>query len=184
MRVFAGLPIPGKMIEKIKSVCTYLKDTYRGIKTVKPEGIHVTLFFFGELPEKSVAELIRLMDDKSLKQPPIPASFNGFGQFPPRGNCKVLYIKINQGKDKIISYYDLYTELLQSYSFGKKPDKKFIPHITLSRNKRERFTDDFPGSIPFTLNDAFIIDRCVLYESVLSPAGAFYKPLKTVLFHT
>ncbi|MBN2534320.1 MAG: RNA 2',3'-cyclic phosphodiesterase [Spirochaetales bacterium] len=182
MRVFAGLPVPEQMTGKIRQVCDYLKEKYRGLNVVKSEGLHVTLYFFGELPEHSVHELIHLMDDRSLIQKKIEASFHGFGQFPPRGNPRVLYVHIEKGKELITAYYEKYVHLIRPHGFGAPPDKEFVPHITIARNKRERLPRDFPASLPFVLNDFFTINRCVLYQSVLTPAGAEYKALKTIMF--
>jgi 2'-5' RNA ligase len=186
MRIFAGLPIPGEMIEKVRQVCGYLKETYRGLNVVKAEGLHITMHFFGEMPKHAVDDLIQLMDDQSLKRTKIGASFNGFGQFPPRGNPRVLFVHIEQGKEEIASYQENYAKLIRSHGFGnpedKKPDKKFVPHITIARNKRERLPRDFCGSIPFTLTDSYPIDRCILYQSILTSTGAEYEALKTIIF--
>lgn len=183
MRIFAGLPIPGEMIEKVRQVCEYLKEKYRGLKVVKSEGLHVTLYFFGELPKHKVDELVHLMDNKSLIQKKIDASFSGFGQFPPRGNPRVLFVRIEQGKEEITSYHKNYVKLIRPHGIGNPPEKKeFVPHITIARNKRERLPRDFIGSIPFTLEESFTIDRCILYQSILTPAGAEYEALKTIMF--
>lgn len=192
MRIFTGLPIPGEMIEKVGYVCEYLKKTYRGLNVIKSEGLHVTLYFFGEMPKHTVNELIHLMDDQSLKQKKIDASFNGFGQFPPRGNPRVLFVAIEQGKEEITAFYKRYSKLIRSHGFGnpadknksgkRSGDKRFVPHITVARNKRERLPRDFLESLPFILNDLFTIDRCILYKSTLTSAGAEYEALKTIMF--
>ena len=181
MRIFAGLPIPGEIIENLREVCSFLREKYRGLKVVKSEGLHVTLHFFGELQKHTADELINLMDDQSLRQKKIKTSFKGFSQFPPRGNPKVLYVNIGQGKDEIISYYKLFFKLIRSHGFVDSAQKKFIPHITIARNKQEKLPRNFPDSIPFTLNDSFMIDRCILYNSILKPTGAEYEALKTVV---
>lgn len=182
MRIFTGLPIPVEVIENVKAVCHYLKETYPGLSIVKPDGLHVTLHFFGEMPKHSVEKLIQLMDDHALKQKKIEVSFNGFGQFPLRGNPRVIFIQLDKGSEEITEFYNRYIKLIVSRGFGKPDTKQFVSHITVARNKRERLPRDFHDTVPFTLCDSFTIDRCILYESILTSGGAEYNALKTILF--
>jgi 2'-5' RNA ligase len=182
MRVFAGLPLPPEIITGLKKASDVLKSGYRGVRTVKPEGLHITLFFFGELDDAKVAELIGLMDESVLAINKIKASFGGVGQFPKNGNPRVIYINIEKGRQEIVSFYETYLNLIGSIGYSN-PDKneEYIPHITLARNQRERIERGFLSSLPRVTED-FSIDRCVLFQSVLKPTGAEYSPLKTVMF--
>jgi 2'-5' RNA ligase len=182
MRVFAGLPLPPEIIEKLKKVGEVLKSEYRGVRTVGPEGLHITLFFFGELQETKVNELIELMDEKVLVRKRIQTTFGSIGQFPKKGNPRVIYISVVEGSEEIISFYKTYYNLIRLKGF-RDPDesKDYIPHITLARNKRERIERGFLESLP-RVTDDFTIDRCVLFKSVLKSTGAEYTPLKTLMF--
>jgi 2'-5' RNA ligase len=182
MRVFAGLPIPPAIITRLKKVSDVLKSEYRGVRPVKPEGLHITLFFFGELKDEKVAELIELMDERVLARKKIQAAFGGVGQFPKKGNPRVIYIDIEKGRQEIISFYETYINLIGSIGYGNSDkNQEYIPHITLARNQRERIEREFLESLPRVTED-FSIDRCVLIQSVLKPTGAEYSPLKTVMF--
>ena len=184
MRIFAGLPIPAVMMEKAGRVCEYLKETYKGLNVVKSENLHVTLHFFGELNKDTVDDLIQLMDDAGLQQKKIDISLNGFGQFPPRGNPRLIYIDIEKGKEELIAYYKRFTNVMNINGFDIEGGKKFVPHITLARNKRVKLPVDYQSLIPITLDDCCTIDRCVLFQSTLRPGGAVYSGLKTTIFKT
>jgi RNA 2',3'-cyclic 3'-phosphodiesterase len=182
MRIFAGLPIPAEMIVKVSRVCHFLKETYKGLNVVKFENLHVTLHFFGELNKHTVDDLVQLMDDPSLQQKKIDISLSGFSQFPPRGNPRVIYIDIEKGKKEITAYYKRFINLMTKNGFDIQETKKFIPHITIARNKRVRLPGDYRSSIPITLDDSCTIDRCVLFQSTLTPGGAEYSSVKTTIF--
>jgi 2'-5' RNA ligase len=182
MRIFTGLPIPAVMMDKVSRVCEYLKETYKGLNVVKSENLHVTLHFFGELNKDTVDNLIQLMNDPGLQQKKIDISLNGFSQFPPRGNPRVIYINIEKGKQELIAYYKRFINLMTKNGFDIEEEKKFIPHITIARNKRARLPGDYRSLIPITLDDLCTIDRCVLFQSTLTPGGAEYSALKTTIF--
>ena len=182
MRVFAGLPMPGAIIQRINCILSFFKERHKGLKLVKPEGIHITLFFFGELSEDKVNEIISLMDSPDIHRQKIKTAINGIGQFPGRGNPRVIFLNIKEGKDKIIEYYNTYLKLIGQAGYkSQDKDKKYEPHITIARNKREKlkynYLEDAPG-----IEEVFYLDRCVLFNSVLKPQGAEYFPLKTVMF--
>ncbi|MBN1699139.1 MAG: RNA 2',3'-cyclic phosphodiesterase [Spirochaetales bacterium] len=182
MRVFAGLPLPPEKITELKKTVDFISAGSRYLRAVKPAGLHITLFFFGELRQEKVDGLIRTMDDGVLKGKKIAARFGEIGQFPEKGNPRVIYIGIGEGSGEITSYYETYCRFIGNAGFGSRDKyKEFVPHITLARNKGGRLDEEFLFSIPRP-GDGFIIDRCVLYQSVLSSAGAEYMPLKTILF--
>jgi 2'-5' RNA ligase len=68
-------------------------------------------------------------------------------------------------------------------------EREFTPHITLAR-VRSREPRERRGGDPIVLADveelfrfeySLILDRLVLYQSILRPQGAEYKVMKTVV---
>jgi len=197
IRVFAALPLPGEALARLERAAEELERRGRDFRVVRPEGMHVTLFFFGELEQERVSLLQRAMEAPAVGMPALEASLGGLGQFPPRGAARVLYCPVLRGGEEIAGLHRRLREALlaawesspgqagQSGAGGRPPwdDRRpFKPHVTVARSRRG---GGAPGGLS-GLEEAFgfeqpaTLDRLVLYQSILKPGGAEYRPLKTV----
>lgn len=182
MRVFAGLPLPAPVIDRLLRLAAELKNRYQELRVVRPQALHVTLVFFGELDQDQVLEVMRIMDSPRLKVASIRAVIGGIGQFPPRGRPRVLFCPLVKGGPEISYLYRCFMELLvRNGNFDLQEDREFTPHITLARNKGLRIELADLEAL-FGFEDSLILDRLVLYQSILKPQGAEYRSLKTVMF--
>lgn len=182
MRVFAALPLPGPIILRLEEAARRLAAGCPGLKIVRPEGMHLTLHFFGEIAEEQAARVGAVMEDPALDLPAIPAALGPFGQFPPRGNPRVIWCGIRRGAEAVADRQRTFRRLIGGAGFPPDPaERPFSPHITLARSGSERIAPGALEELPI-LSDEFVLDRLVLYQSILSRQGAEYRPLKTVAF--
>lgn len=181
LRVFAGIPLQE---EAKKEIGIWMdKNTYPSLKFVNPELLHITLFFFGELNQLEVEKLITSINN--FKGAVVKASLGGISFFPSYKKLKVCYIRVEQGSDKIAEIYRDF--VLDIKELGYIPQgKKFVPHITFARRKKARKNAGNREDWSFFKNKNFniknlILDKLVLYRSVLKPDGPEYYPLKEIL---
>jgi RNA 2',3'-cyclic 3'-phosphodiesterase len=182
MRVFAGIPVPAAVKSALKNVLDVLKNQYPGLKAVAPQNLHFTLYFFGELTDAETGRIAALMDDPALKRERITARFRGFSQFPERGNPRVIHLELDRGGDQMDDCHKAFLSLVIKAGLDRDEDnKRFVPHLTLCRNSRERIQPGYLSSLFFP-KDEFTLESLVLFKSVLKPSGAEYSPLKTLIF--
>ena len=189
MRVFAALPLPAQAVAKLAKAAAQLKERYPDVKVVKPEGLHVTMVFFGELNQDQLMEVMRVMDSPELRVASIRAVMGGVGQFPPKGQPRVIYCPIHKGAPEIGHLHGVYRRHLSRIeSLSLEGGREFTPHITLARvrNRERGGTGRQDRIAPADVEELFrfeyslILDRLVLYQSILRPQGAEYKIMKTV----
>jgi 2'-5' RNA ligase len=185
MRVFAALPLPDQAVEKLGKLAEQLKARYPELKVVRPQGMHITMVFFGELGQEQVLEVMRAMDSPELKMASIRAVMGGVGQFPPKGQPRVIYCPIQKGGPEIGYLYRVYYRLISGVQgLSLEDERDFTPHVTLARNRRERSRASRISLSEveelFRFEYSLILDRLVLYQSILRPQGAEYKVMKTV----
>lgn len=178
MRVFAGLALSDNIVRLIDRWCQSWAERQRGLKPVKPESLHVTLFFFGEKNKQDIGNLITALDRLHLKM--IEASLGDISCFPNAAKPKVYYLGIAKGGGRVISLYESFMETILPLGY-RKDTKGFTPHITFARSKKREPAVSLPGYGQINGKD-FILDRLILFESRLKPDGAEYFPLKTVPF--
>ena len=190
MRVFAALPLPDQAVEKLGKLAAELKARYPDLKAVKPHGMHITMVFFGELNQEQILAVMRAMDSPELKLASIQAVMGGVGQFPPKGQPRVIYCPIQKGAPEIGYLYRVYYRLVSGVEgLSLEGERDFTPHVTLARNRvagskgeRTRASRIALSEVEelFRFEYSLILDRLVLYQSILRPQGAEYKVMKTV----
>jgi 2'-5' RNA ligase len=164
-------------VSSLEAALAPARRTTPDLRWVSAGGFHVTLHFFGEVPEPGVAALQRVFDDPDLRVPAISLRLGALGKFPPRGNPRVLWVGLEQGVEELRSYWDLFERKISP--LGWVPDERgFSPHVTVARAGRAaRASEDLNVEIPPV---AFLMEQCVLFQSILGRAGAQYVPLKRI----
>jgi 2'-5' RNA ligase len=177
VRVFAALPLPSAVVGSLDSALAPARRAYQGLRWVSASGFHMTLHFFGEVSEEDVAALTQVLDDPDLRVPAIPARLGKIGQFPPRGNPRVLWVGLERGEEEMRAYGSLFEKKISP--LGWTPDERgFSAHITVARAGKSPFAG-WNSSVEIPRTD-FFMEECVLFQSILGRDGAQYVPLKKI----
>jgi len=157
-----------------------LKETGADLKLVKPENIHVTLRFLGEIQQEMIKKISDEMDGISFE--PFNMELQGVGVFPNIRRINVIWVGIRKGLKQVEEIYDQLEGCLTKLGF-KSDGKKFSPHITISRVRTGRNKEDL-GHLLKELQDldfgSFKISTLKLMKSVLTPKGPIYSTLHEV----
>lgn len=76
MRLFVALDIPADVRGAMGATIARLRDVARGARWVRPEGVHLTLKFIGEVPEERVAAIMEALRGVNRRAPRVAASKN------------------------------------------------------------------------------------------------------------
>ncbi len=152
---------------------------YCGIRWVKPETIHITLKFCGEIPEEMASAVSSLLD-KELPRGPFELAAHGIGGFPKISAPRVVWTGIAGETEKLCALAQAADNLAARRGVAKER-KKFSPHITLGRRSetaplpaealRELTFDEI--SLP-----SWTVREVIFMRSELTPKGPIYTPLK------
>jgi len=94
MRAFVALEVPPPVLEPVKRLQAELSRTIAGFRWVKPEGIHLTLKFLGEIGEESVAEVGEAVKRSAGKVNPFELYLSGLGAFPDFARARVIWVGV------------------------------------------------------------------------------------------
>lgn len=178
MRLFLAIPLPSSALTRLAAVTQGLGG--RQLKVVRPEGLHLTLVFLGEREEAEARAVGDLLDAAELAVPRISASLGGYGQFPPRGEPRVIYTPVREGAREIIALQQALVGVLRRAQVRlEEQTREFMPHLTLARRGTGR-TDLRGLQDLLAFEERFVADRLVLFQSLLKPAGAEYLALRTL----
>ncbi len=177
-RLFIALPVDDKdAVRSLDSVCGQLKKYESFLKIVPAENYHITLKFFGPVkPEMADSITDAFLSLDRLKK--VEYKIEGLGAFPRPDNPSVVWAGLKCDNDPLMEIFQKVEELGSSFGFPAET-KKFIPHLTLARIKRDSSVHrDFKNFIMNNRETKFApsaFRELVLFESVLKRTGAEYS---------
>lgn len=188
MRVFAAFPLPTEVSAGICSAFSHSRTLAPKIRWVHAEGMHLTLHFFGEIPEGKIDGFSSLFDDPELQRPVIRARLGDLGFFPPGGSPRVLWVGLQEGAEEMHAFWRLFTEKIQPLRRADGPlcnwspdGRGFFAHVTVARSGATPMSADLVREVQVPPGE-FQIAECVLFRSLLGAGGAQYVPLKAIHF--
>src|SRR5512136_114839 len=82
IRTFIALPIPDDIKDSLQSAILKLKGKNHGVRWVKPEGLHITLKFLGDIHEDLLGTLSVELDRAAQNHHALKLSLSSCGAFP------------------------------------------------------------------------------------------------------
>lgn len=187
MRAFIAIDLPPQCLTPIHQLMTQLKALIppTALRWTDPQQLHLTLKFLGEISETTAIDVQNGMQATLTSQPPFDLEIKGTGVFPSRRAASVVWLGVTASPDLM----QLHEQLNQAlHAVGIKPDKKhFNPHITLGRVRRpvDTKTRLWIGDVVDRFSSEtfaqFLVQAVHVYQSELTPQGAFHTKLSTVL---
>lgn len=180
MRLFAALPVTGDATPELTGLLREYQRMDWPVRWVRPEGLHLTVKFFGEVRSGLVPEIEKALRQASRGVAPMPLAPRELGAFPGFATAKVLWAgyEAEGTLELLVHRVEQGAEAL-GFPVEGRP---FRPHVTIGRVRDGRGLPhaaiDVLEARP--LLHGFVADRLVLYESVTGPAGAAYTPLVTI----
>lgn len=179
-RCFVAIDLGEPVRTAIASYLAELRATVAGIAWTRPENLHLTLAFLGDVPAARIAPLVERLTDGLRGAPPLAVRAVGVGAFPSLARPQVLWIGIESPDLGAVA------DAVQSACMAEglpRDAKPFRPHVTLGRvrARNRRATPDLmrlarDGGREFGRTP---VDRVVLYRSRLDASGARHTPLAT-----
>lgn len=177
MRTFIAIELGPVLGKRLEEVLVRLRKLAPDARWVKPDSLHLTLSFLGEMADAGVPAVGEAIARVAARHKPHTLRAQGSGTFGPFESPKVLWVALSGDLTALAA---LHTDLAAQLSaLGYKPDfEKFEPHLTLARAKHPRgdaalarcaaaMSDEAFGEMPVT--------EVVLFHSLSGPDGMQYQ---------
>jgi 2'-5' RNA ligase len=182
IRTFLAIEMPDALRPGLSLVQGELKKSGADVRWVPVGNIHLTLKFFGSVPEEEIGSLALAAREAAAAAEPFQLQVTVAGAFPSPKAPRVVWLGL--GGD-VLPLTRLYQRLEKVFAArGYLPEgRAFHPHLTLGRVKSPANRDRLAGLLtkmrpvdwpPFPVNEL------ILFQSVLSPQGSKYTPLKVI----
>ncbi len=184
MRLFAAAALPRALADEAARWTAALAAdpaTGRGVRWVRSEGLHLTLHFFGEVPE---GERARVSAALAAGVAAAPGTFDlvleGLGAFPSAARPRVIWLGAGEGAARLVRLQAAVSAAVSAEGFPVDA-RPFHPHLTLGRCEGRP-----PAGLPGAIDAArgrrlgrFLVEVLTLYRSDLAPGGSRHTPLET-----
>jgi len=180
IRAFLAIDPPEVVLDNIQALQNRLKKSIQGaIRWVRPEGIHLTLKFFGDISAYDVENISETIASKTTTVPPITLEIRGMGAFPDVNRPRVIWLGITGQLAPLLSLQRDLEEVFSKLGFPKE-NRPFRAHLTMGRVRVPKGIIGLAPSVEAGRNlmaGNFTVGEITLFQSSLSPQGAIYSKL-------
>ncbi len=178
MRLFIACDLSPAQKHELETIQHNLTSYLSGIRWVKPQGLHLTLSFLGDLNENLIGPIQKVLENVSATANPFLLKLGGCGVFPNPSQARVLWVGVREGEEALQRIKKELDYGLEDLGY-KIEKRQYKPHLTLGRMRYpvdvkliRRFieeTENFTSTV-------VKVSTLILYESRLTAHGAFYDP--------
>lgn len=183
IKTFLSVHLSQRVMSNIASVVEKMAARSRAYNWTKPENLHVTVNFVGEILDREVPEFCKTV--KEFVQPfePFELSLCGVKAFPNNQQPRTIYIAVDEGADALVFMNRELTKMIQDWGFNKDKNE-FVPHVTLGRIRRGQRPDEAIEQSLHRLrhhDSGFChVSAIVVNSSFMDTTGPTYTPMATI----
>jgi len=180
MRLFIAIDLPDSLRAALAREQARLRAACMGsgdIRWTRPEGVHLTLKFLGEVAATRLKEVTDALREVHAFDP-FEIDVRGFGFFPSVRRPRVFWVGL-EAPPALGELAKRVEEAMQALGFPAE-NRRFQPHLTLARFESPRAQPALEAALQKggdTGLGRFLVSGFFLFESKLRPGGAEYSKL-------
>jgi len=182
MRIFCAVELPEDVRARIASHIAALRDAAEPslkISWERPEKLHLTLKFLGEIEAERVEALTRSADRAAAGAGKFTVTLRDAGTFPAHGNPRVLWLGLDDNAGRLAGLQARLEDECEHERFPREA-RAFRPHITVARIRFPNAAARHVANLHRERNFApatFDVGEFVVMQSQLGAGGSRYTPL-------
>jgi 2'-5' RNA ligase len=179
IRTFIAVDLDKAVRNRTIALQEVLVKTGMEVKWVEPENLHVSLVFLGEVEDRKVVNVCRIVEEVAQKHPCFLMSVATVGCFPNPRRPRVLWVGIGEGAQPLCAIHDELEKPLSKLGY-RREERKYSPHITLGRVKSDRPTEKLASELAQHAGwkgGEFQVNEVLVMGSKLTPTGPEYTIL-------
>jgi len=182
-RLFVAVELDGHVQEALSRLRHDLQRRgLRGLRWVRPEGIHLTLKFLGETPRDRLSSITEALSTSTAGVPRHGLTLGKLGTFGSRNAPRVLWLDLEGDLEFLLRLQEQVERALKPIGFPAEK-RSFSPHLTLARVRPEdarAVASPLAEAVAATRTPKAKIEvrELSLMLSSLNPAGAVYTRLE------
>ena len=189
VRAFVAIDPGARLREWVGGALGRLAQRYRTVRWVRPESIHLTLRFLGDIETPQVADILGALESSCAAEP-VPEALESVcldlgesGSFGRRSAPTVCWIGLRPSPsvEYVCRLQYVLERAVRRLGFEAER-RRWTPHLTLGRNRSREDLAGWEPCVGLVDGDApsMMVEEIGLYSSELWPSGAKYNRLGEV----
>ncbi|MFQ5590436.1 MAG: RNA 2',3'-cyclic phosphodiesterase [Phycisphaerae bacterium] len=181
MRLFVAIEFSDRVRSVLERAQTALRRKCEGVRWVRPEQLHLTAKFLGEVRDATVSIVGEAVARAAQRSGSFTMTVSGCGCFPQRGPVRIVWAGLTEQTGALTHCVDKVEEELEKEGFARER-RAFSPHVTIGRVREDRSRGAIRSAAEgFALGPVEqSVSSITLMSSVLSSAGPTYTALRTI----
>jgi 2'-5' RNA ligase len=134
--------------------------------------LHLTLCFLGDVRRDAVPDIVTAL--REVRFAAVPLQPAGVIFLPERGPKRVVALRFDDANGALGHLQSEVSATLAALGVYEPERRPYLPHLTVARFRRK----GHPFSLQNVTIEGFLMERVVLYSSLLERAGAVHTPLE------
>jgi len=161
--------------DELAGVQRALGEFDRDVRWARPEQIHLTLKFLGEVAEERCAEICDAAGAAAADSRPFEIRLANSGCFPPHGRVRIVHVGMAEPSGALQQCRDRCEQVFSELGFA--PERRpFSPHLTVGRVREDRTDGRLRQAVealrPESVGQS--VEAIYVVQSVLARSGAQY----------
>ena len=186
VRLFVAVELPDAVKIELDRLVQALKaaDT-GGLRPVRPEGIHLTLKFLGDVESERVDAVAEALSISAAQHSPFRLELGQAGAFPNLRRPRVLWVGVDGDMEALASLQADVEGELENAGFARD-NRDFHPHLTLARVRDGSRPASVRRAAELLIDTSFARGADIPVESVslmrteLRPDGAIHQRVVSI----
>lgn len=185
-RAFIAIDLPASIRSFLGETQEILKSFRFRVKWVRPQNIHLTLKFLGNIDPGNIDKIVAAMTLAAKDFTGVSLSAKEIGVFPDIRRPRVIWAGLNGQLEILENLQQTLDGHLADLGFPKET-RAFKGHLTLGRVKGKIASARMKTAIDKLKgfeSESFEINEIILFKSELRPTGAVYSKVQRVTLAT
>jgi 2'-5' RNA ligase len=132
VRTFTAVEVWPEIRERAQALIQRFKDTTARVTWVKPDQMHLTMNFLGDVEMNEIPAVCKAVTDATAAFAPFDVEMAGVGVFPSYENPRTIWLGVTDGSDQLVALHAALEANLGELGFRVEA-RRFRPHLTLGR---------------------------------------------------
>ncbi len=181
IRTFIAVPVPDSVSRSIASFTTPLRRLDADVKWVRPESLHLTLKFVGDVETGRIPAVGDAVAEAVSESRAFGLQLGGSGFFPNAKRPAVIWIGVTEGAGHLTHLAEAIDAAVVRYGFDAEA-RPFSAHLTIGRVRSPRGIDRLVTALSGSRYESapFTAGTIAIMKSDLQSTGAVYTPYRII----
>ena len=185
IRAFIAVELPPPTRDMLAGLVRHLASRVDGgVRWSKPESLHLTLRFLGNIDVESVPAISEAVSRCAANARAFEVALGGIRGFERLRAMRVIWMSVAGDMEPLAQLYRAVEDELEALGFARER-RAFRPHITLGRVRegapvpQRRAVAEALAGADLEEGETLLVESISLIRSVLAPGGSEYTRLHT-----